>query len=83
MARVRQVEDDRDLHQVLHTGSRIKGIRWYPLQRVLAASWLLHEDDIELVVIDVVLPDGSGKTIARETQHPGYTHPPRRADRAG
>lgn len=67
------VEDDEGLNQGIALALREDGIHFYPAYSLSQARKLWKQERIDLVILDVNLPDGSGYDLLREIRREAET----------
>lgn len=66
MIRVLLVEDDRDLRTVLRTTLEVEGLAVHTAASLAEAQALIRHTPVDLVLLDLGLPDGDGQTLLNE-----------------
>ncbi len=65
MIRLLIIEDDKDLHDTMSDYLQLKGNQVHSVGTLAAAEALLENGQIDLVLLDLNLPDGDGLTLLR------------------
>ncbi|YAF95548.1 MAG: two-component system response regulator RppA [Nodularia sp. CChRGM 3473] len=69
------VEDDEELLEPLNTALSRAGYIVDGVGSCETASWLIAEQDYDLLILDWMLPTGSGINLCQEYRHTGKTSP--------
>lgn len=69
------VEDQKKMLHFLERGLREQGYSVDSAQSAAAASALSYENEYDLILLDVMLPDKNGMDLARELRGDGYKGP--------
>lgn len=73
--RILVIEDDRGIRAVLERGLRLAGHRLVLAEDLAAGRRLWREGDFDLVLLDVMLPDGNGLDLLNERRAVGDSTP--------
>ncbi len=66
MAVLLLVEDNREIMNINATALKMRGYEVLGAKNLKAGRELLAENDVDLIVLDILLPDGSGLDLCRE-----------------
>ena len=73
MSKILIIEDDKDINNMLE-----KLLQYHDYETMSAYSGtegvLLHQEDIDLILLDLMLPGKSGEEIIKELKDPSNTH---------
>jgi two-component system, OmpR family, response regulator len=73
--RVLLLEDDRRLGPLVSRGLRAEGYAVDPATSIEDARWLAHENEYDVLVFDIVVPDGDGLDLCAELRAAGNWTP--------
>lgn len=69
------VEDDAKLSSLLKRGLDAEGYATDIAHDVVTARWLATETGYDVIVLDLMLPDGNGVDLCQELRHQGVSTP--------
>ena len=75
MFRIMVVEDDKHIRRLMETVLKREGYRVFTAENGVAALELMDREHIDLMVLDVMMPEMDGYTLTRELREAGNAMP--------